>query len=221
MAPLSGCVWAGWELTFGYRAGGTATLALANNGGGLATTLVKYLDANGNQVCTSTPTLFAHQFLEVSCADNRVVAAVVYDFNPADPANGFPEGWQGSCIVNAGTTNNSNAAAYEAIPLNSTQRQLVFPSIQRRPSRGGRATNVTVQNLSETNGTTVNYWYHNSNGTKRTSGSCALAARQSFSHNHRLDPVFTENCALPEDLPDGWTGSLVVVSRDQPIGGFI
>lgn len=60
-----------------YRDGWGSKLALRNNGGGLSTTLVKFLDETGGVVCASTPTLFAHQSIEIACDSSNVASAVV------------------------------------------------------------------------------------------------------------------------------------------------
>lgn len=115
-------------------------------------------------------------------------------------------------------TGSSNAAAHEALPLNGGHRSLVFPLIQKRLG-GGQATAVTVQNLSDANAS-ITYWYFDVSGNVSASDDCTLGPRQSFTHNHRLDPVATENCPM-SNLPNGWTGSLVVASNNQAIDGFI
>ncbi len=156
--------------------------------------------------------------------------AAYFNFNPVTFTGDFPAGWYGSCTIDAGTANvvafvqmrytgNSNAAAYEAMPINGTHRNLVFPLIQKRLG-DGQGTVVTVQNLSQTANANIAYWYFDTNGNVSVSGGCTLGPRQSFMHNHRLDPVATENCPM-NNLPNGWTGSLVVSSNNQAIDGFV
>ena len=117
-----------------------------------------------------------------------------------------------------GIANNSSAAAYEALPLNGTARQLVFPVIQRKPAGDGDSTTVIVQNLSTTNSTTIRFYYYNTNGTLKDDDDCTLQPGQSFMHNHTTGEAV--NCDNIAALEAGWSGSLVVVSESQAIDGF-
>ncbi|MCX6049620.1 MAG: hypothetical protein NT075_31355 [Chloroflexi bacterium] len=59
-------------------------------------------------------------------------------------------------------------------------------------------------------------------GSNITVGPCTIAGNTSVTHNHRLTDPNTTNCPLVNaTMGDGWQGSLVVTSSDQPIDGFI
>ncbi len=152
-----------------------------------------------------------------------------YSFNPVVDY-GIPGNWYGSCRVTApnvgvtfvqmryvGAGNTANAAAYEAMPENTVARQIVFPLIQKRLADGS-ATTVSVQNLSPSNATNLTFYYMAacvgcSNYVLYSNGVAAGAA---VHHNHRLADLSIGNYTIP----DGWYGSLVVVSSSEPIDGF-
>lgn len=62
-----------------YNNGGwTSTITIRNNGGGLATALIKFLQSNGAVACsTTTVTLFAHQSHIYQCTSTAVASAIV------------------------------------------------------------------------------------------------------------------------------------------------
>ena len=149
-----------------------------------------------------------------------------YYFNPVTDLT-IPANWYGSCritasqnvvsfvqmrFVNAGNT--ASAAAYEALRTNSTDKQAIFPLIQRQPNSTSLATAVTIQNLSSTSAANVTLNYYGSSacpGSGNLSASFPIPAGGSLIRNHRIG----------HDIPVGWCGSLLVTSSNQPIHGFI
>jgi adenosylcobinamide amidohydrolase len=157
-------------------------------------------------------------------------------FNPATDTNNFPAEWYGSCRVQSsynvitlvqirypGTYNNSQhyyqASAYEAIRGGGVARHVSFPLIQKRLSDGS-ATSVTIQNLSTTSAATITFYYAPScvGYSSVTVGPYTIPAGASINHNHR-EAGYGSGTGY-HGLPDGWCGSLTVVSADQPIDGF-
>ncbi len=163
-----------------------------------------------------------------------------YYFNPVTDTANFPTGWYGACKVTAsvntvtyvqmryvGGTTPSYAAAYEALRSNGTSKIISFPLIQKRVSANSiiRGTAVSVQNLNSGNVANVTFKYYGSSGYSNiTVGPCAIPANASIIHNHRLTDPAPTNVPCPlsgTTMPDGWNGTLMVVSTDQPIDGFI
>jgi Subtilase family len=153
-------------------------------------------------------------------------------FNPVTDTSNFPTGWYGAC--RATTPGNAvsfvqmrfvgidNAGAYEALPGNSVGKVAVFPLIQKRVASGGYTlgTSLAIQNLSTTAAANVKFHYRSNAGVDITAFSCVIPAGGSVYHNHRLTDPNTTGCNLSNGtMPDGWTGSLVVTSSDQPIAG--
>lgn len=150
-------------------------------------------------------------------------------FNPVVDLT-LPSNWQGSCRLTApgpavvfvqmryvGAGNTANAAAYEAAPSSGAARQIVFPLIQKRLGDGS-ATTATVQNLSQTTPTYLTFYYFGAPGFGNyvLYSSSAVQPGAAVTHNHRLTDLGIGDA----QIPDGWNGSLVVVSDGQPIDGF-
>jgi hypothetical protein len=157
-----------------------------------------------------------------------------YYFNPVTDTS-IPAAWYGSCRLNAGTKNvvsfvqmrytaNSNAAAYEAIKANGTNKKSFVPLISKRLTNGF-ATAVTIQNLSTSQGANVTLTYTPSPDYVAGGGSAAvlttnttIPANTSLIQNQRLSGFTVGSTAMP----DGWYGTLSVASTNNvPIDGFV
>jgi hypothetical protein len=158
-----------------------------------------------------------------------IPANAAFYFNPVVDTTTFPDGWYGSCVVNTGTHDTAvfvqmrfvaqgRAAAYEALPSDSTDTTVVIPLYAKRLANGF-ASAVTVQNLTG-NPANVTLNYQPGDGAPAT---CAanfartIPANESLIQNHRV-PNDQAN-SVPE-LADGCFGTLTVTS-DQPIGAFV
>ena len=169
----------------------------------------------------------------ISTANGTAVPnrAAYFGFNPVVDTTTFPTGWNGSCRIT--TTGNvvvlaqmrfvgsANAAAYEAIRTNGTSHTVIFPVVQKRLGDGS-ATSAIIQNLSSTSIANVILNYYGSPGCNASNYgplSFSIPAKGSLNRNHRLSGsgLATEETSLP----NGWCGSLVVTSSNQPIDGFI
>lgn len=180
--------------------------------------------------CNKDPASPAPNTLSVS---NNVAVSNngAFYFNPVTDTTNFPTGWFGSCRVTAPGNAVSfvqmrfvganNAASYEAVRGSGVGKVMIFPLIQKKVTSGSDlfGTAVTVQNLSTASAATVRFFY---NGTSNfTVGPCTIAAGGSVTHNHRVDDPNTTGCNLNNaTMANGWSGSLTVVSDDQPIDGF-
>lgn len=169
-----------------------------------------------------------------------IATSGTFTFNPVTDMS-IPNNWYGACRVKtsnganivaivqmrntdcAGCTppNKANAAAYEAMPANSQARTLAFPVIQKRLTDGS-ATVITVQNLNKDVPANVIFRYSQQGCTDPSCyssvGPYSIPAGGSIAHNHRL--AGSGSGTGQHNLPDGWTGTLIVYSLDQPIGGF-
>ena len=155
-----------------------------------------------------------------------------YNFNPVTDMS-IPSNWVGACTV---TTPGAavmivqmrfvgapypEAGAFNALNANGTSRKCSVPLIAKRLPNGF-ATVFTVQNLSTTNAAHVTFQYRvnaaeSAPGTRDvTVGPYTIPAGASLQHNHRL-PGNGGSGSLVHNLPDGWVGSVVVTSSDQPI----
>lgn len=154
--------------------------------------------------------------------------SVSYAWNPVVDTS-LPSNWLGSCRITAPARvvafvqlrfiGTDKAAAYEAINANGTDKTVVVPLVAKRLPNGF-ATAVTIQNLSVSASTTVTLTYLPS----PESGSPAtltlvrtLAPGGSLIQNHRVGSDHPQGV----NLPDGWQGTLTVVSDSQPIGAFV
>lgn len=158
-------------------------------------------------------------------------------------------GWGGSCRINADSANIvaivqmryvnaptgfAGAAAYEAIPMNVTDNTEIIPLIAKRLPNGFASVAI-IQNFDFDNPATVDLIYTpsrvamecpvnicdiNQDGVvddldKITISNVVIPAGGSIQRNHRL-------LGGPESepsLPNGWQGSLIVIS-DKPVSGF-
>lgn len=154
-----------------------------------------------------------------------------YSFNPVTDTS-IPASWFGACRVS--TPGNSaviiqmrfvgtqNTAAYEGIRTSSTDRTFFTPLVQKRLANGF-ATNTTIVNLSNTNAANITVTYTPSPDYVASGGSSAvlsfstqIPAGSSLQQNHRLGDFAVGSTPMP----NGWYGTLRVVSSDQPIAGF-
>jgi len=155
-----------------------------------------------------------------------------YNFNPVTDMT-IPGNWVGACTV---TTPGAavmivqmryvgapypEGAAFNALDANGTAKKCSVPLIAKRLSNGF-ATVFTVQNLSTTSAAHVTFQYKVNTAesapgtTDVTVGPYTIPAGASLQHNHRL-PGNGGSGSLVHNLPDGWVGSVVVTSSDQPI----
>lgn len=181
--------------------------------------------------------------LPVAVGDNAQ-----YGFNPVVDTTLFPvSGWYGSCRVDAGSANvavmvqmryvNSpygliGAGAYEAIPEGGTNTKMIVPLVAKRLSNGF-ATVVVIQNMDYVNDATVDLIYTpaiecplaycDKNGDdviddldKYTIEDVAIVKGGSIQRNHRL----ASGAEAETVLPDGWSGSLLVISN-YPLSGVV
>ena len=114
---------------------------------------------------------------------------------------------------------NYNASAYEAIRIESIDKQVFFPVVQKR-LMDGAATSIVVQNLSTTSTASVTFYYKAScyGFSDVAVGPYTIPVGGSINHNHRLSGPGSGTGQ--HNLPDGWCGSLKVVSSNQAIDGF-
>lgn len=159
---------------------------------------------------------------------SSVANNALFAFNPVTDMT-LPANWFGSCTVTTSQTSvsfvslrfvgQSNEASHEAIASNNPSKVLLFPLIQKRLNDGS-ATAVTIQNLSTASAASVTFQYTAScGGCANSTVSCTIPAGGGLIHNHRLNDSGPAGCL--HNLPNNWTGSLAVVSSNQPIGGMI
>ncbi len=206
-------------------------------GGGLSTPIAVQ-NLSGSQIaigavtatCTKDPASAGTNFTmsnTTTIANNGA-----YYFNPVIDMT-IQGNWYGSCKVtstggnivsfvqmrNIGT---SNAAAYEAINANGTNKNVFIPLVAKRLG-GGFATAVTIQNLASAIAhITLTYTpspdYIASGGSAAVlSTTTTIPASGSLIQNQRLSGFSVGATAMP----DGWYGTLKVTSSDQPIDGFV
>ncbi len=180
-----------------------------------------------------------------------IAANTGYSFNPVTQTSTFPSNWGGSCEINAGANNNvvvivqmrfvnaayKGVAAYEAISETGvTGKTMVVPLIGKRLPNGF-ASVVAIQNMDKVNSASVTLTYmpsfnsnecaisicdKNGDGIVNASdayvvGPLTIPAGESIQRNHRLPSGNNAEVVLP----DGWVGSLTVVSSDSNINGFV
>lgn len=154
--------------------------------------------------------------------------SVAYAWNPVVDTS-LPDNWLGSCQVTAPAKivafvqlrfiGTDKAAAYEAINANSTDKTVVVPLVAKR-LQNGFATAVTIQNLSISASTTVTLTYlpSSESGSSDTLTLVkTIGPGGSLIQNHRVESSHPQGV----NLPDGWQGTLTVVSDSQPIGAFV
>jgi hypothetical protein len=153
-----------------------------------------------------------------------------YFFNPITDS-AITEGFFGACTINTAGydtvafvqmrfAQGSAAAAYEALPGDSTNRAVTIPLYAKRLACGF-ATAVTIQNVNANVAAHVDLVYKGGDGAPNT---CSLTQRNvtipaggSLIHNHRLA---SGPGAVP-DLGDMCFGTLTATSSDQPIEAFV
>jgi len=165
---------------------------------------------------------------------SAIVDTAAYYFNPVVDTS-IPALFYGSCVVDSGSANTvafvqmrfvdtGEAAAYEAIKAGGTDTKVIIPLVAKRLGNGF-ATAVTIQNLSTSSAAHVNLTYNPAPEYVTAGGSASavsmtnqeIAAGGSLIHNHRV----TSGAGSVTALPDGWYGTLVVESSDQPVAAFV
>ncbi|MEM2446444.1 MAG: hypothetical protein QW734_07285 [Candidatus Bathyarchaeia archaeon] len=147
----------------------------------------------------------------------------------------LPTNWYGSCRISAladvvafvqmRVIGTDRAAAYEAIPGGSIDRKVLIPLAAKRLANGF-ATVINIQNLSANASAHVTFTYIPSPEYVAGGGSSSnivipnveIPAGGSIQHNLRLSGSTPP--AVPQ-LPDGWYGTCIIESLDQPINGFV
>jgi hypothetical protein len=166
--------------------------------------------------------------------DTAIGHSASYFFNPVTDMT-IPAGFYGACVIESTAdvvafvqmrfVARGEAAAYEAIPGNGITKVVsVSPLVAKRLSNGF-ATAVTVQNLSESVATTVDITYTpapeyvdaGGSATPLVLNDLVIPAGGSLIQNHR---ILTGAGAVP-GMPEGWYGTMLVESEDQPINGFV
>lgn len=178
--------------------------------------------------CTPDPALGGTGF---SMSNTTAIGdSASYFFNPVTDT-GIPAGWYGACKVDSGSYDvvafvqmrfvkaqgaaQEEAAAYEAIPGDSTDMNVSIPLVSKRLGNGF-ATAVTIQNLSAVTATVdINYACGADpcpvgNATYSYPDQ-EIAPYGSLIHNHRVAGLA---------MPDGWYGTMTVTG-DQAIHAFV
>lgn len=148
-----------------------------------------------------------------------------YFFNPVVDMT-IPELFYGSCTIDSTgdivsfvqmrILSVGEAAAYEAIRAGGTNQTAFIPLVAKRLANGF-ATVATIQNMSGS-AATVDLTYtpsseYGGSSTPVVINDVVIQPYASLLHNHRTAD------GVPE-LPDGWYGSLTVVS-DQAVDSFV
>lgn len=146
----------------------------------------------------------------------------------------LPNDWYGSCRIVASADvvafvqmrviGTDRAAAHEAIPTGSTDKTVLIPLAAKRLANGF-ATVTNIQNLSISATAHVTFTYTPSPEYVASGGSASIVTipnvpidpGSGIQHNLRL---LSGGAAVPQ-LPEGWYGTCVVQSSDQPIHGFV
>lgn len=155
-----------------------------------------------------------------------------FNINPVIDST-LPARWYGSCRIDSGTAGvvafvqmriigTDRAAAYEALSANSTDKRVLVPLAAKRLANGF-ATVTTIQNLNVNIPARVTFTYIPSPEYVASGGSSSnivisdvIPAGGSLQHNLRLP----SGPAAVTQLPDGWYGTCIVQSIDQPISGI-
>jgi hypothetical protein len=157
-----------------------------------------------------------------------------YFFNPVTDMT-IPAGFYGACVIESPAdivafvqmrfVSACEAAAYEAIPGGGVEKTVSVSPLVAKRLANGFATAVTVQNLSETAAATVDITYTPAPEYVDAGGSATplvltdlvIPAGGSLIQNHR---ILSGPGAVPA-MPEGWYGTMLVESEDQPINGFV
>lgn len=147
----------------------------------------------------------------------------------------LPGNWYGSCRISASAgvvafvqmriIGTDRAAAYEAIPGGSTDKKVLIPLAAKRLANGF-ATVTNIQNLSVSASAHVTFTYIPSpeyvagggSSTNIVISNVEIPAGGSIQHNLRLGGTAPPAVSA---LLDGWYGTCIVESSDQPIQGFV
>jgi hypothetical protein len=183
--------------------------------------------------CTKDPASPNPATLNVSNS-SAVVNNGSYFFNPVVDTSHFPTGWFGACrltvtgnvvaFVQMRVLGTQDAAAYEAMRANLTDKKVKVPLVAKRLSNGF-ATALTVQNLSNSSSAHVTFTYSPSaeyvtgggSASNVVVGPVTIPPGGSAIQNHRL----SSGSGSVSALPDGWYGTVTATSSDQPIAGFV
>lgn len=179
-----------------YNNGGwTSKVTIRNNGGGLATMLIKALQSNGVAACTTNaPTLFAHQSLTYSCPSTSVASFII----EADQDM--------SVVVSQERSSPYTHEAYAGVD-NPTSEVLV-PIVQRNNS--GWYSDLFIQNAGSTN-TSVNLQFMGA------AGGCILTPC-TYNNQATIAPGARVSLALSSYTVDGFYGTVRVTnSANQPL----
>jgi len=147
----------------------------------------------------------------------------------------LPANWYGSCRISASAgvvafvqmrvIGTDRAAAYEAIPGGSTDKKVLIPLAAKRLANGF-ATVINIQNLEVSASAHITFTYIPSpeyiagggGSTNVVIPNVEIPAGGSIQHNLRLSGTTPPAVSA---LPDGWYGTCIVESADQPIQGFV
>lgn len=178
-----------------YSNGWTSEVTLRNNGGGLAKTLVKFLDSNGSVVCSNLPTLSAKQSITLSCNNSQIVATTLDASQDTSLS-----------VTNKRTSSPYSSGSYAGIVANKTSSTFYVPLASRLlASASGQLSNseLEIQNAG-TAPVNVNIQMIGAAGVWGNYNKPTVAIPGSGSFNYNLS---LENAA---NLPNGWYGSAVV-----------
>jgi len=165
---------------------------------------------------------------------NPILHTASFFVNPVTDFS-LPDNWYGSCRISASAgvvafvqmriIGTDRAAAYEAIPGGSTDKKVLIPLAAKRLANGF-ATVINIQNLEVSASAHVTFTYIPSpeyiagggSSTNIVISNVEIPAGGSIQHNLRLSGTTPPAVGV---LPDGWYGTCVVESVDQPISGFV
>lgn len=161
----------------------------------------------------------------------------VFAFNPYMSSDiDYPAHWSGTCYLNSASDKDIVAlvqmrkpgyseelAAYEGIPGNSTDTQIVVPLISKNQANGF-ATAVTIKNLDLVNQANVTLVYTPSASYVAGGGSATvITIDYTIPANGNL--IQSQRFTGTPQIPDGWYGSLLVKPKDgstpRPLGALV
>ncbi|MEM4523362.1 MAG: hypothetical protein QW738_09150 [Nitrososphaeria archaeon] len=189
----------------------------------------------GGIVITCTKNALSGGPTTINISNNQPIGhAASFFVNPVVDTT-LPGNWYGSCRISASAgvvafvqmrvIGTDRAAAYEAIPGGSTDKKVLIPLAAKRLANGF-ATVINIQNLSVSASAHVTFTYQPSPEYVSGGGSSTnivipnveIPAGGSIQHNLRLSGTTPPAVSA---LPDGWYGTCIVESADQPISGFV
>jgi len=182
-------------------------------------------------ICTKDPASPGANFTASSTVALGPTAS--YFFNPVTDQT-LPTGFFGACTVTTTgfdsivfvqqrVVSGDQAAAYEGIKTDGTNKTSTIPLYAKRLANGF-ATSITIANLSSSAPANVSLVYKKSADVPATTTNCdfsttaVIPAGGSLIQNLRLDK--TGAGAVPQ-LGNGCFGTLVVKSSDSPIDAFV